>query len=161
MNPRLIAAGLCLALAFLAGWSINGWKLKGEIAEIRAEHAEAYAQANAQARSEEARRAAAIEGIRRDAQIRIQELESDVVAAADAADRLRKELARRRGAAEHTAATGGGAPTISAVILYSELLDRADTRAGELAEFADRSRVAGEACVAAYDALTGNQHSIR
>lgn len=154
MQMRLIAAIAALAIAFASAWVIQGWRYTGEIAQIRAEHADAYAKAQAQARSEETRRAAAIEGIRRDAQIRIEELEADAATAVSAAGSLREELAKRtRRATANPGTANGGAAALSALVLYSELLDRADTRAGELAGEADRRRVAGLACQHAYDSL--------
>lgn len=35
---KLIAAGLVFALAFGAGWLVNGWRLSGDMAGQRAEH---------------------------------------------------------------------------------------------------------------------------
>ncbi|MDH1148134.1 DUF2514 domain-containing protein, partial [Pseudomonas mosselii] len=48
--------------------------------------------------------------------------------------------------------TRGQAATRAAMVL-SELLDRADARAGELAQAYDRARLAGQQCELEYDAL--------
>jgi len=159
-SARLIAAGLALlaalAIGFGAAWTFQGHKYKGEIADIRLVHAEAYAQANAQARSEEARRVAAIEGIRRDAQIRIEELEADAATAVAAAGSLRKQvdLFASRPAKCPAVADGGAAD--SDKLLLAQLLSEADEAAGRMAAEADRSRVAGLACEKSYDALSGS-----
>ena len=141
-------------LGFGVGWSWNGslWESKYNTRETN--YAEARAAAERQARSEETRRAAAVEGVRRDAKIQIQQAEADTVAANSAADSLRQQLAERiRRATQGAGACPGGSPTTATLILYSELLDRADARAGELAAEADRRRVAGLACQAQYDSL--------
>ena len=67
---------------------------------------------------------------------------------------LRQQLAdyRQRARCNPTPA-GGGAPAEDPLFLLSDLLSRADERAGELAEFADRAHIAGRACEAAYDSL--------
>ena len=154
MSSRILLLSAALLAAFASAWVIQGWRYTGEIAQIRAEHAEAYAQAERQARSEEARRAAAVEGIRRDAQERIVQLEADADTARAAAGSLREELARRRRTASDTGATPGSPPALSALILYSELLERADEAAGRYAEHADRARAAGLTCEQAFDSLT-------
>jgi hypothetical protein len=42
-------------------------------------------------------------------------------------------------------------------MVLSDLLTRADVRAGELAKAYDRARIAGEQCEREYDVLTGQQ----
>jgi len=155
MNARLIAGIAALAIAFASAWVIQGWRYTGEIAQIRAEHAEAYAQANAQARSEEARRAAAIEGVRRDAQERIVQLEADADTARAAAGSLRKQvdLFASRPAKCPAVADGGAADPDK--LLLAQLLSEADEAAGRMAAEADRAIVAGEVCVAAYESARG------
>tara|TARA_R110001592_G_scaffold65634_5_gene201248 strand:+ start:6242 stop:6754 length:513 start_codon:yes stop_codon:yes gene_type:complete len=141
-------------LGALPAWHYQQARWDKDVADIRTAHAEAYALAQAQARSEEQRRQSAIEGIRRDAKQKIIELQSDVATAERAADGLRGELAERtRRAVADTCAAGGGETAKSTLILYSELLDRADRRAGELAAFADRAHAAGGACEGAYESL--------
>jgi hypothetical protein len=63
------------------------------------------------------------------------------------------ESAARRAAADSTASADCKAAAASS-LLHAQLLRRADARAGELAEYADRARIAGEQCAADYDALT-------
>ena len=141
-------------LGFWAGWSWQGSRCESKYIALGAEYAEARAAAERQARSEETRRAAAVEGIRRDAKQQIEQAQADATAADATADSLRQQLAERtRRATQGAGACHGGSPTTATLILYSELLDRADARAGELAAEADRRRVAGLACEAQYDSL--------
>ena len=56
--------------------------------------------------------------------------------------------------AGHSAATAGSPPANHAAMVLSDLLTRADKRAADLAALADKSRIAGLACEAAYDGLT-------
>lgn len=145
--------GLVL-LGFGVGWNWQGARWESIYSERETEYAEAQAAAERLARSEEARRAAAAEGIRRDAKNQIEQAQADAAAADTAADSLRQQLAERtRRATQGAGACPGGSPTTATLILYSELLDRADARAGELAAEADRRRVAGLACQSAYNAI--------
>ncbi|RGP57087.1 DUF2514 family protein [Pseudomonas abyssi] len=151
-----IAGLLALVLlGFGVGWSWQGARWESKYIALGAEYAEARAAAEWQARSEETRRAAAVEGIRRDAKNKIQQAEADTAAANAAADSLRQQLAERtRRASADTCSDAGSQTARSTLILYSKLLDRADARAGELAAEADRRRVAGLACEAQYDSLS-------
>lgn len=154
IGGALAAVAALVFLGFWVGWSWNGslWESKYNTRET--EYAEARAAAERQARSEETRRAAAVEGIRRDAKTQIEQAQADATAAAATADSLRQQLAERtRRASADTCSDAGSQTARSTLILYSELLDRADARAGELAAEADRRRVAGLACEAQYDSL--------
>lgn len=53
-----------------------------------------------------------------------------------------------------TAAVARGQAATRAAMVLSDLLARADARAGELAKAYDRARIAGLACEASYNALT-------
>lgn len=152
----LQAAGLIglVLLGFGVGWSWQGSRWESRYIALGAEYAEARAAAERQARSEETRRAAAVEGIRRDAKQQIEQAEADADAADATADSLRQQLAERtRRATQGAGACPGGSPTTTTLLVYAELLDRADARAGELAAEADRRRVAALACEAQYDSL--------
>ncbi|WP_353506416.1 DUF2514 family protein [Variovorax sp. J31P207] len=80
-------------------------------------------------------------------------------AAADAVSvRLREQLERlrtavRRAASTDTAAVSSGPPAGDPIGVLANVLERADRRAGILAEYADRARIAGLACERSYDAL--------
>jgi len=165
MNLRLyLYAGLALALiasGFSSAWYIQGKRWSEEVAQIQSEHDKAYAQAQVQARSEESRRQSAIEGIRRDAQERIAQLKADAATAGVTADSLREQvnkLAGRPAKCPDTADRGQADPD---KLLLAKLFSEADAVAGRMAAEADRSRVAGEACVAAYDSLSIAQEKAR
>ncbi|MCO1358811.1 DUF2514 domain-containing protein [Burkholderia multivorans] len=79
---------------------------------------------------------------------------ADAAAAVTAADGLRKQVAGLVERARHPAATPGSAAAGDALDLLADVLGRADQRAGELAEYADRARIAGQQCERDYDALT-------
>lgn len=152
----LKAGGLIalVLLGFGVGWGWQGARWESRYSERETEYAEARAAAERQARSEETRRAAAVEGIRRDAKDQIEQAQADAAAADATADSLRQQLAERtRRATQGAGACPGGSPTTATLLLYSELLDRADARAGELAAEADRRRVAGLTCERQYDSL--------
>lgn len=79
-------------------------------------------------------------------------------AGADAAgQRLRNEGAKLAAAVScpgtDTAAVARGQAAIRAAMVLSDLLARADARAGELAKAYDQARIAGDICEASYNAL--------
>lgn len=117
------------------------------------------------ARQEEQRRAQVQEEARAHAQ------EERTIADAGAADadaagrRLRNEAAYLastiRCPATDTAAVARGETATRAAMVLSDLLSRADERAGELAQAYDRARIAGQHCEREYDALTPPAHVSR
>ncbi|WP_280817548.1 DUF2514 family protein [Variovorax sp. TBS-050B] len=77
--------------------------------------------------------------------------------AAGAANSLRAAAAGAAGRARARAcapAPSSGQPSGDPVGLLVDVLGRADKRAGELAEYADRLRIASVACERSYDGLT-------
>ncbi|MDD1959026.1 DUF2514 domain-containing protein [Pseudomonas sp. 39004] len=79
-------------------------------------------------------------------------------AGADAAgQRLRDEGAKLAATVScpgtNTAAIARGQAATRAAMVLSDLLARADARAGELAKAYDRARIAGDQCVREYDSL--------
>ena len=46
LAAKLIGAALILAAAFGAGWAVNGWRLKTDLAELKASRAEEITQAS-------------------------------------------------------------------------------------------------------------------
>nr|WP_314877339.1 DUF2514 family protein [uncultured Pseudomonas sp.] len=109
------------------------------------------------ARAEEQRRAAAQEEAR--AHAHEERTVADVGAAgADAAGhRLRDEAGKLAATiscpSTGTAAAARGQAATRAAMVLSDLLTRADARAGELAKAYDRASIAGLACEASYNAL--------
>lgn len=68
-------------------------------------------------------------------------------------DRAQALAARGRRACSNPAAPGFSASAPDALDVFADVLGRADARAGVLAATADRARIAGLACEAAYDEL--------
>ncbi|UVL17441.1 DUF2514 domain-containing protein [Pseudomonas sp. B21-023] len=109
------------------------------------------------ARREEQRRAAAHEEVRAHAQEQRTIAEGAATGADAAGQRLRNEagkLAATVGCSgQDPAVASRGETARRAAMVLSDLLARADARAGELAAALDRARVAGLACEQAYDSL--------
>ena len=153
-------AAVALAAGLLLGWLANGWRLGEQIAEIRADHAQALADVQSRARKIESGWHAGMMEVQRNAQEKLDAVAADVAAAGSAAERLRERVAElsRRPAACPGAADGGEAADAARLVL-ADVLGRIDAAAGELAAYADRARVAGMACEAAYDSLAARHSS--
>ena len=136
-------------ISFVCGYVINGWRLNAQIAQMQADQAQALTAAIQQARAEEHRRQIALEGIRKDANEQVTIAAADADAARVAAVGLQQQVDRL--AARRCPASTAGSPAADpAGLLLADLLGRIDKRAGELSAYADRARIAGEACVKAY-----------
>ncbi|BBR53857.1 MULTISPECIES: DUF2514 domain-containing protein [Pseudomonas] len=109
------------------------------------------------ARAEEQRRAKAQEEARAHAREEHQVADAGDAGADTAGQRLQHDAANFaatvRCPATDTAAIARGQAATRAAMVLSDLLTRADTRAGELAKAYDRARIAGQQCEAEYDAL--------
>ncbi|MBU9549947.1 DUF2514 domain-containing protein [Burkholderia multivorans] len=159
LDPRVWLAFIA-ALAITAG----GCYFKGHADGVRATTAaaqKAQAEAVAAARAEEQRRTAAQQENANHAAKERDQARADAAAAASAADGLRKQVATLIERARHPAATTGSAAAGDALDLLADVLGRADERAGELAEYADRARIAGQQCEADYDSLTNEVNHAR
>ncbi|MCE0853852.1 DUF2514 domain-containing protein [Pseudomonas asiatica] len=110
------------------------------------------------ARQEEQRRATAQEEARADAQEERTTADAGAAGADAAGQRLRNDAARFAASVScsgpDTAAIARGQAATRAAMVLSDLLTRADERAGELATALDRARIAGQQCEREYDALT-------
>lgn len=157
------------ALAGLAAWNIQGWRLAAEVERVNANHAAYVAaieqdarKAIEQQRHAEARAAEEVERIARESHEALERSRADADAARTAADGLRRQLAAylaaARAGAAHPGPAAPGAPAGDPIGVLADVLERADRRAGVLAEFADRAHAAGIACERAYDALTSSRH---
>ncbi|MDZ5601751.1 DUF2514 domain-containing protein [Pseudomonas sp. RP23018S] len=117
--------------------------------------AEAVGERNA--REEEQRGAQAQEEARAHAHEKHQVADAGAAGADAAGQRLQRDAAQFATAVScpgpDTAAVSRGQAATRAAMVLSDLLARADARAGELAKAYDRARVAGEQCAAEYDAL--------
>jgi len=162
---------------------VNGWVLSGVAALLLVSHWAAYEHGRsvelAQSGQKSAKRdsgdrlaevigerAARLEEHRSaDAQqeARVKGHEERTIADAGAADadaagqRLRSESTRFAAAVScpgpDTAAIARGQAATRAALVLSDLLARADARAGELAKAYDQARIAGDLCEASYNAL--------
>ena len=156
IDPRILIPVATFAAGLLLAGTVQGWRYGEQIAEIRAAQAQAVTDAVTKAREEEQRRINTLEVIANDTRNKLDVAHADAATARTAAASLRQQLADYRQRARCNPATaGGGTPAEDPLFLLSDLLSRADERAGELAEFADRAHLAGRACEAAYDSLRG------
>ncbi|MBF8674799.1 DUF2514 domain-containing protein [Pseudomonas fulva] len=109
------------------------------------------------ARQQEQQRAQAQEEARAHAYEQHQAADADAAGADAAGQRLRDDGANFAAAVScpgtDTAAVARGQAATRAAMVLSDLLARADARAGELAKAYDQSRIAGEQCRREYDAL--------
>ncbi|WP_236184357.1 DUF2514 domain-containing protein [Pseudomonas juntendi] len=128
-----------------------------ELSDYRLEVSERDRRAVAQARQEEQRRAEAQEEARAHAQEERTIADAGAVGADAAGQRLRSDAAKLAATVScpstDTAAVARGQTATRAAMVLSDLLTRADERAGELAQAYDRARIAGHQCEASYDAL--------
>ncbi|WP_176509713.1 MULTISPECIES: DUF2514 domain-containing protein [Pseudomonas] len=109
------------------------------------------------ARQEEQRRAQAHEEARAHAQEERTIADGGAAGADAAGQRLRVEAGKLAATVScpstNTAAVARGQAATRAAMVLSDLLARADARAGELAQAYDRARIAGQLCEASYNAL--------
>ena len=109
------------------------------------------------AREEEQRRATVQEEARAHAREEHQVADAGAAGADAAGQRLQHDAANLaatvRCPATDTAAIARGQAATRAALVLSDLLTRADARAGELAKAYDGARIAGRQCEAEYDAL--------
>lgn len=151
-------------LAFIASLAITagGCYFKGHADGVRVTTAAAQKdqlKAVDAARAEEQRRTAAQSEIANDANQQRTAALADAFAARAAAGSLQQRVDQLVAAARHPAVTAGSPATGDALDLLADVLGRADERAGELAEYADRARIAGQQCERDYDALMPNSQS--
>mgnify|MGYP007100144998 CR=1 FL=1 len=166
MTPlRYAAAGLLVLLLGLL--AVQTGRLQRAETAIQAERAGraqdkaaaamAAASAVMAARAEEQRRTAAQQEVAHAAQTDAARARADAVAATGSADRLRQHVAALAANCGATASdpttAAGSAPAAGAGLVLADLFRRADERSGQLAEYADQARIAGEACVRAYESL--------
>ena len=169
MNSRVIRSILLLALlgshwmAYQHGRSVE----RAEAGQVSAQRDSGDRQAEVigerAARQEEKRRAEALEEARAHAQEERTIADAGAAGADAAGQRLRDESAKFAATVScpstDTAAIARGQAATRAAMVLSDLLARADERAGELAKAYDRARIAGQQCEREYDALTQG-HSV-
>ncbi|WP_148194044.1 DUF2514 domain-containing protein [Pseudomonas syringae] len=153
----LLALAGALYGAYLHGVTVTDLAWKAKWAEEVSTQSEAVATTTVDYRTEEQRRQKAANQVANDARQEQTAALTDSAVADAAGDRLRVEAGKLAAATscapgDTGAAERGKAATRAAMVL-SELLGRADARAGELAKAYDESRIAGLACNRFVDAL--------
>jgi rubrerythrin len=165
----LAQVGAVLALLGLACAALYGAYRHGvTVTDIRWQAAWANAEAKLQrqkanalqaARDEENRRQTLANQVAKHARDEKAAADADAVGADAVGERLHVEAAKLAGGAGRctgdTRVTDRSEAARRAAMVLSELLQKADRRAGDLAKFADQSRRAGLACAAIYDAVQG------
>lgn len=156
--PRwLLLALLAAALVLVGVERTQVLKARADTAQLRADMATAQAAAEKRERAKEAQRAADVQEVATHAQSQIDSLAADLADSRGVADSLRAAVdSARRRACPSAPAAGAGPGQLGAdpIGVLADVFTRADKRAGELAEYADRLRIAGAGCERAYDALT-------
>ncbi|RMR53360.1 Prophage PssSM-03, Orf7 [Pseudomonas syringae pv. actinidiae] len=168
------AVGLLLILLALAGALYGAYRhgvtvtdlaWKAKWAEEVSSQSEAVATTTTEYRTEEQRRQKAANQVANDARQNQTAALTDAAVADAAGDRLRVEAGKLAATAscvpgDTGAAERGKAATRAAMVL-SDLLGRADARAGELAKAYDESRIAGLACNRIAEELSSTTNSAR
>ena len=158
------AVGLLLGLlmaAYQRGARDTAKDWQDKWADQQVLEAKALAAASSANRAEEQRRQRAVNEAGNDARIHTVQAGADAVVADAAGQRLHdaaRDLADRAGCAASGAAVAErGASATRAAMVLSDLFQRADRRAGELAKAYDAARIAGLACEAAYAGVRGGR----
>lgn len=129
---------------------VHNAKVLKNIAELTAKALQAVLE-------QEARWAADQERNARETATKIKAANADAASARRASDGLRKRIATLVSDARERAANPGAQSAIEATAdpigVLADVLGRADERAGILAEYADKARIAGQSCERDYDAL--------
>ena len=108
------------------------------------------AQAYERVRDIELTRQAEMEVIRNDAMLQIEQIEMDRDSADATSERLRKELARYHSNTANACAAIGSSSAQDPIGVLIGVLEGLESTGREIAEYADRARVAGNACEQSY-----------
>lgn len=111
------------------------------------------AQAYERVRDIELQRQAEMEVIRNEALLQIEQIEMDRDSADATSERLRKEFARYRTNAANACAATGSPSAQDPIGVLIGVLEGLESTGREIAEYADRARVAGNACEQAHDSV--------
>ncbi|AAY37805.1 DUF2514 domain-containing protein [Pseudomonas syringae] len=153
----LLALAGALYGAYRQGVTVTDLAWKAKWAEQISTQSEAVATTTTEYRTEEQRRQKAANQVANDARQEQTAALTDAAVADAAGDRLRVEAKKLAAATScapgDTGAAERGKAASRAAMVLSELLSRADARAGELAKAYDESRIAGLACNRFVDAL--------
>ena len=151
--PRAAIAGALLALAFLAGWIGNGWRLGQKMEAERLAHQQALAAALEAVREEDNRRTNALVETINAASADLARALADRDRARAAAGGLQQRAEALAASCRGAAPAGPGPAAPGAGDMLADMLRRIDGAAGEIAAHADRAMIAARACERAYDSL--------
>lgn len=158
MTPAQKLAGLvvlillAMAVSFGAAWRVQDWRYGEQLAGLAKSQAENIASAERRARAEEQRRQATLEKVGSDAREELKAATADAGIADAIGNRLHVEASKlaASGCSSDSGAAQRGASASRAAMVLSDLFQRADKRAGELAAAYDRAKIAGLSCELAY-----------
>ncbi|TLG93562.1 DUF2514 family protein [Pseudomonas edaphica] len=160
MTPVQKLAGLVLlVLALMASaagatWLAQDWRFGKKLAVLGEAQALAISEAGRVAREEEQRRQSAVNKEASDAREQNKAAAVDAGTADAAGDSLHIEAGKFAATAcGDPGVAQRGASTTRAAMVLSDLLQRADKRAGELAAAYDRARIAGLTCERSYQSV--------
>lgn len=157
MKPAQILTAVLLAMiiACFSTWKVQDYRYGKQLAELGEAQALAITDAGNKARIEEQRRQAAVNKEASDAREQNKAAAVDAGAADAAGDRLHVEAGKfaATSCGDPGTALRGASATRAAMVL-SDLLQRADKRAGELASAYDHARIAGLTCERSYNSLS-------
>jgi hypothetical protein len=161
----LLALAGALYGAYRHGVTVTDLAWKAKWAEEVSAQSEAVATTTTEYRTEEQRRQKAANQVANHARQEQTAALTDAAVADAAGDRLRVQAGKLAAATscapgDTGAAERGKAATRAAMVL-SELLSRSDSRAGELAKYADSARIAGLACNRFVEELSNTTNSAR
>ena len=159
----LVMAGLCGAALYAAyshGVTVTNAARDAEWSQAVATQKTELAQAVQAARTEEQRLQREANQVGNDAREKNAAADADGRGLDAAGDRLHVQAGKLAASAgscsSDTGAADRGASATRAALVLSQLLERADARAGDLAKAYDRARIAGQACEQAYDLVSGS-----
>lgn len=156
-TPLLWLLGIALLLV-LAAAGVERTRRMATVAEFQTYKAQTEKQAreaSEAARAEEQRRQAEQTKVVTDAKAQIRKATADAADARTAGQRLRDQLAASRSEACGNPQPASGSPTAQpAPDLLADLQRRLDEAADGIADYADQSAIAGNACQRSYEALT-------
>jgi hypothetical protein len=157
----VLAFAGALYLVYDHGVEVADGRWQSKWADQQVLQAKGLAAATTDNRNEEQRRQGAANEAGNNARIQNAAATADAIAADAAGQRLHDSARALAGRAScpsgDPAVAERGASATRAAMVLSDLFQRADQRAGELAKAYDAARIAGQACEAAYDSLTKKQ----
>jgi hypothetical protein len=165
MTIPTIAIGAAVTVA-LAASGVTGYRMGGASAraELQAFYAKAFEsslRAESQQRQIEKNRADAAQKGIEDAHHQLAQARAHAAAADRAADGLRQRANALVAAAGHpgshpgAAGNGAGVGHHDPIVVLAGVLDRVESNARSVTEYADHLRIAGAACERQYDAVKG------